>query len=207
MQRNPYSRPRRTRAESRALGKAQTREALIAAAVELFNREGLDGASLDAICARAGYTRGAFYVHFQSRDDLIVAAMEATRARLLDRLIATGHPPHNLEETVRRFADAVARGRHPPASAVKLHQFLDACARSPRIRERHVALLGEAQSRLTAAVRQAQDGGRMRRRVVRDRDVAALILAAALGVELMVEVGYPADVRAGAAALLRLLAP
>ena len=45
---------RRKPAESRAEVKEQTREALIDAAAALFGREGLDGPSLDAICARAG---------------------------------------------------------------------------------------------------------------------------------------------------------
>ena len=49
----------------RDAAKKETRSALIRAALKLFHEEGFDGPSLDAICARAGYTRGAFYVHFK----------------------------------------------------------------------------------------------------------------------------------------------
>src|SRR5688500_7579666 len=55
--------------------RADTREALIEAALGTFVGAGLD-APLDEICRRAGYTRGAFYVHFPDRDALILAVVE-----------------------------------------------------------------------------------------------------------------------------------
>jgi TetR/AcrR family transcriptional regulator, transcriptional repressor for nem operon len=60
----------------RGESKQKTRAALLRAALELFAEQGLDLPSLDAICDRAGFTRGAFYVHFRDRDDLLVAAMD-----------------------------------------------------------------------------------------------------------------------------------
>jgi len=79
-----------TRAESRSAAKAETREALITAALAEFRARGLDTPSLDAICARAGFTRGAFYVHFRDRDDLVVAAMERVLGAFLDAVIGRG---------------------------------------------------------------------------------------------------------------------
>ena len=69
-------RRRPPRPRERAAAKAASREAIITAAIEAFAEQGLDGPSLDDICARAGYTRGAFYVQFKDRDDLIVAVTE-----------------------------------------------------------------------------------------------------------------------------------
>ena len=173
--------------------------------MKLFGRRGLDGPSLDEICALAGYTRGAFYVHFRDREDLIVAVMERTRGRMLDIMIASGHDALDLELTVKFFAEAVAAGAYPPkAGVVRLHHFLDACARSSHIRERHVALVGDAQARLASATREAQAAGRVRADVG-DESVAMLLIAVVMGVEMMLEFGYPFDVRAGAATLLRLL--
>jgi AcrR family transcriptional regulator len=45
----------------RELAKQETREAVIRAGMAAFTEEGVDLPSLDAICARAGFTRGAFY--------------------------------------------------------------------------------------------------------------------------------------------------
>jgi AcrR family transcriptional regulator len=48
--------------------KPETREALITAGMELFAKHGLDKPRLDDICEHAGFTRGAFYVHFEDRE-------------------------------------------------------------------------------------------------------------------------------------------
>jgi TetR/AcrR family transcriptional repressor of nem operon len=198
---------RRKPPESRAEIKEQTREALIDAAAALFGKEGLDGPSLDAICARAGYTRGAFYVHFASREALIVAVMERIRARVIATLIATRQGPFDLERTIALFAEAVAAGAYPPkGGAVKLQHFLDACARSPLIRKRHVSLLHDTQKRLSDAARAGQAATAIRNDVAPDL-VALLLMALVMGVEQMLEVGFDFDIRAGAGAMLQLLQP
>ncbi|MGH7328029.1 MAG: TetR family transcriptional regulator, partial [Polyangiaceae bacterium] len=62
--------------KTRDATKIETRDALIAAGAMEFAEKGVDGPSLDGICARAGFTRGAFYVHFRDRDDLLVAVVD-----------------------------------------------------------------------------------------------------------------------------------
>ncbi|MBS1699429.1 MAG: TetR/AcrR family transcriptional regulator [Actinobacteria bacterium] len=47
-----------------------TRARLLDAAAQVFAEEGLDGASVEAVCERAGFTRGAFYSNFESKDEL-----------------------------------------------------------------------------------------------------------------------------------------
>ncbi len=48
----------------------RTRQRLLDAAAEVFAEAGLDAASVEAICERAGFTRGAFYSNFESKDEL-----------------------------------------------------------------------------------------------------------------------------------------
>jgi AcrR family transcriptional regulator len=192
---------RRKPPESRADAKAETREALVDAAAALFGKHGFDAPSLDDICARAGYTRGAFYVHFQSREELIVAVVERHSARALDAIVGDGG---DLGAVVRRFAEIVAGGRYPRGGAVKLHHFLDACARSKLLRERQSAHLDATRARLTAASSAAQSA-RAIRNDVPAADLALILMTLVMGVEQMLELGYPFDVRAGATALLRLL--
>jgi AcrR family transcriptional regulator len=60
------------------------REALIAAARELFTARDFDEVSTGDVLARAGVSRGAMYHHFESKTDLFRAAWEASeRAALL----------------------------------------------------------------------------------------------------------------------------
>src|SRR6478735_3357889 len=49
-----------------------TRQKLLDAAAEVFAEVGLDAASVEAICERAGFTRGAFYSNFDSKDELFL---------------------------------------------------------------------------------------------------------------------------------------
>ena len=70
----------------REAAKQETREALIAAALVEFAAHGVDAPSLDAICARAGYTRGAFYVHFRDREELMVAVVERVMGGFLEAI-------------------------------------------------------------------------------------------------------------------------
>ena len=63
-----------TRAESQA----QTRRALLDAAAEVFIERGLQGASVEAIAERAGFTRGAFYSNFSSKEELFAELLQST---------------------------------------------------------------------------------------------------------------------------------
>ena len=62
-----------TRAES----KQQTRAAVLAAAREVFARDGFHGATLERVAEEAGFTKGAVYSAFDSKADLFLAVYEA----------------------------------------------------------------------------------------------------------------------------------
>ncbi|PSN20624.1 hypothetical protein C7271_01230 [filamentous cyanobacterium CCP5] len=53
-----------------------TRSRILLAARKVFAREGYAGATLDAIAAQAGLTKGAVYWHFTNKNDLFLALME-----------------------------------------------------------------------------------------------------------------------------------
>nr|WP_276610969.1 TetR/AcrR family transcriptional regulator [Kineococcus siccus] len=65
---------------------------MLDAALQVVAEQSLASASIEAVCERAGYTRGAFYSNFSSMDDLLVALFEdrvgtvlpALRTGLLD---------------------------------------------------------------------------------------------------------------------------
>ncbi len=63
-----------------------TRERLLDAAAAVFAERGISGASVEEVCERAGYTRGAFYSNFVSKDDLLEALLDREESALLERL-------------------------------------------------------------------------------------------------------------------------
>jgi TetR/AcrR family transcriptional repressor of nem operon len=186
---------------SRAEKMAQTREALIAAGIEAIGTEGLD-ASLDGICARAGFTRGAFYVHFKDRDDLLQAVMERVGRLFLEALFSGG----TLNVTISRFVQAVASGAYPLTgpSGVKPHQLLDACARSTVVRARYLALIDHSLGQLDDQTRRGQEAGEVRSDVKSDQ-LAMLLLCVVVGAQTLLELEVPLEATKLAAALTALL--
>lgn len=52
------------------------RERLLEAATDLIRRRGFSGTTVDELCAAAGVSKGAFFHHFESKEDLGVKAAE-----------------------------------------------------------------------------------------------------------------------------------
>lgn len=52
------------------------RDRLVATAVELCYRQGFNAVGIDQILVQAGVTKTTFYKHFESKDDLLVAAIQ-----------------------------------------------------------------------------------------------------------------------------------
>lgn len=184
--------------------KQQTREALLRAGMAMFAEQGLDVPSLDALCARAGFTRGAFYVHFADREQFIVAVMESATGRFLDAVLSTRGRALDLGEIVAAFSASVEGGAFPVFGDVPMHQFLAACARSTALRGRYLTLILEARARLAEAARAGQRGGTVRADVDPEL-VAGLLVAIALGVGTMTAMDVPFDAAAHTGSLMKLL--
>lgn len=74
-----------------------TRKCLLKAAAEIFSREGLEGASVDQVAQAAGYTKGAFYANFKSKEELFLVMLDERFSRELERLdqaLAGTHEAH-----------------------------------------------------------------------------------------------------------------
>jgi AcrR family transcriptional regulator len=74
-----------------------TQARLLDAAAQVFAEVGLEGASVEAICERAGFTRGAFYSNFESKDELFLK-------------LAAGVTEQRLVQVRERIAEFVASG-------------------------------------------------------------------------------------------------
>jgi len=61
---------------ARAESHAQTRERLLLAARQVFARHGFGGASVDMIAAEAGYSKGAIYSNFETKEAILFELLE-----------------------------------------------------------------------------------------------------------------------------------
>jgi AcrR family transcriptional regulator len=87
----------------------QTLSRLLDAALEAFAATGFGGTRIEDVCERAGYTRGAFYSNFASKDELFFALFDRHAARVLDRFekqaAALGAGPVTLESIAAALAE------------------------------------------------------------------------------------------------------
>jgi AcrR family transcriptional regulator len=85
--------------------RAMTRQHLLEAAAIVFSRAGFHAATLDEIAATAGFTKGAVYSNFKSKDDLFLALVEDRIERqfaLVDELLETSS--HDAAELMPRMS-------------------------------------------------------------------------------------------------------
>jgi AcrR family transcriptional regulator len=84
----------------RSARKARTRSCLLEAAARVYARSGFAGATLEEVAADAGFTKGAVYAHFGSKENLLLALVEehlagqvAQQLELFDRERVTWERP------------------------------------------------------------------------------------------------------------------
>ena len=150
--RAPRSRlDRRTRA-ARAEGR-NAREALLEAAAQVFTTRGFRDASVDEIAREAGFSKGAVYWHFPSKDDLFFALVEQRIDRPVRESIAlleSASPEHDMApEASRRFVGLLEQQRE----LILLEQEYWALAvRDPRLRRRYAKRQADLRSALARAL-------------------------------------------------------
>src|ERR1700731_4659133 len=111
-----------------------TRDKLFEAAARVFEEQGIGGASIEAIAAAAGFSRGAFYSNFNSKDELIIAMLE-----------------DHVEQSIRRPLDLLARHKNPADFIEALRTMdrsrQDPLARSPLLHMEMILFVARAEQR------------------------------------------------------------
>ena len=93
----------------RRMPAAERREAILAAALDVFGEHGFHEASLEDVAARGGISKALIYEHFASKRDLERALLEAHVHELLERIIAAIAEAGDEEERLRSGVDAFLR--------------------------------------------------------------------------------------------------
>jgi TetR/AcrR family transcriptional regulator, transcriptional repressor for nem operon len=198
------ARPRRL--QQRAEAKRLTRETLVHAGLEEIIDHGVD-VGLDAICARAGYTRGAFYVHFKNREEFLLAIAENVLQAILDAGVSAG-AEGGVASSIERFARALEANVWPllPKIGVATVRMVDAIDRWPTIRLTFDRFLTIAIERLTHIAEREQAAGRIRSDVGA-RDLATLLVTMAMGTIMMMNTGVRMERGKRRTLLLEMIRP
>jgi AcrR family transcriptional regulator len=142
------SRRRLTREETRE----QTTQRLLDAAEKVIARDGLDATSVEDIAAAAGYTRGAFYSNFSSKEDLFIELLRRDhqrRAANFDALRDDTLPLDELESRVVEMYSALYRDNECFMNWTEARLL---AVRDARFRARLNLLIAEKREHISALV-------------------------------------------------------
>ncbi len=82
--------------------RASTRNALLRAGRQLFGTRGFAATTVDDLGTAAGVAKGGFYHHFQSKEDLFTAVLEAQQAELVTEVIAAAAKGEGAIDALKR---------------------------------------------------------------------------------------------------------
>jgi AcrR family transcriptional regulator len=139
-----------TRAERRA----RTRTELVDAAERLFTAQGFHATSLDAVAAEAGYTKGAVYSNFASKEDLFFAIYERRleqRVAEFEAIFATA--PTALDGLREAARTAAPRSDRSDGWLAVFFEFWAHVLRHEELRERFARLHSRIIDPLEAGLR------------------------------------------------------
>jgi AcrR family transcriptional regulator len=125
-------RERLTRAERRE----RTREELIAAADDLFTARGFHATSVDEIALEAGYTKGAVYSNFESKEDLFFAVYEQRADQVATDYERAFREAGPIAGSERIVSEAVQRRGRDDGWLAVFFEFWAHVVRRPELRER-----------------------------------------------------------------------
>jgi AcrR family transcriptional regulator len=115
---------------------ANTRSSLLRSAAKLICRKGITEASVDDISSDAGYTKGAFYANFKSKEEMFLVMLDEAYAEELERLEAhlpgEGAPAEEVRESAEDFLQFV---RSDPEWPRLYFEFVVYAARTPEFRD------------------------------------------------------------------------
>lgn len=161
----------------------RTRSELIRAAAEVFSSHGFHGASVDDVAEAAGYTKGAVYSNFESKEELFLAVLEQQVDHTVDTLQAI------VDETAPEERARDAAGWHDqlplldPSWFLLEAEFLLYAARheDPSVRDRVAARQQRTRARIAELVEQHLRELGVDQPAVAAEDVARLLMATADG--------------------------
>ncbi len=94
---------------TRAEKKAETRARLLRSATAVFAEQGMERASIDDVAEHAGYTKGAFYANFASKEELFLALLDEHFADVLERVDLAISGDEDLVDQAREGAASFMR--------------------------------------------------------------------------------------------------
>jgi TetR/AcrR family transcriptional regulator, transcriptional repressor for nem operon len=172
--------------------KERSHARIVASASRLLRERGLDGASVDEVMKAAGMTHGGFYKHFDTKEALIEAAIDAAFAGFVEPL-EHGEP----ERAVAAYRALYLSDGHKnhPGIGCPVASLGPDISRAP---DRLKSAFGAGVRRIVAALARVRKGSAQEREAAAFREASMLV-----GAMVIARASDPATARAVLAACKR----
>jgi AcrR family transcriptional regulator len=139
------------KAKSAQLG--SSREQLLAAASRVFARSGYHGASMSEIAAEAGFSKGALYWSFASKDELFFALLDKLDEQLRALITAAASAPADRDISGDLSRDISAVLEHGHDVVLLFHEYSALAVRDPKVAARYAERNVRLREELAASMR------------------------------------------------------
>jgi len=134
-----YQRRARGRPAASGNDREDTRRLLLDAAAKLIAKRGYRGAAVNDIVAQAGLSKGTFYWHFKSKDELLFALLDERLDRPIRELIELLQSAPAGEDMAPRASQLfVERLERDPEALVLEHEYRSLVLREPKLHTRYL---------------------------------------------------------------------
>ena len=142
----------------------QTRTAIIADALELASKAGLEGLTIGALAERLQRSKSGVFAHFGSREDLQIAVLREYGQRFIDEVLL---PALQLPRGLVRLTGIIDRwlartAREAASGCIWISGATEYDDRPGAVRDELVSTVRTWQQDLVRAIRQAIDAGELR---------------------------------------------
>ncbi len=138
----------------------ETRERILAAALDAFARYGYAATGVAEICRRAGVTKGAFYHHFPTKQAVFLEMLERWLGRIEERLRSIHSGEETVPQELNYMAAMVREVFHEAGGKLSIFlEFLIEAGHSPTIWQATVVPLRQYRAYFAGLVQEGVDEG------------------------------------------------
>ena len=164
--------------------RGETRQKLLDAALPVFARNGFERATVDEIVREAGYSKGAFYVHFDAKEDLFWAMLEERISRQQEAFLQSLDESRTVEQNIQALLNTVfAIFRRDQQWAALFIEFAAHASRNEKVRARLAEMYHNWRGFTVETLKEGRAMGRIRTDI--DIEFAATLMIALIEGMLM----------------------
>lgn len=166
-----------------------TRARLVEAALHLFSTSGYEHATVDDISQQAGYSKGAYYFHFSTKDDILLELLRIWAEGRTSVLAAETSDGAGSRESIERMLSSFFSYQDAPDWYAVLLEFWAQAVRNPEVSKRLSQAYAGWRRQIAEAFARAATTGALH--VESAQDAAAVALAAHDGHAVQRAIGSP----------------